>query len=130
LINMTLVVGYGDRQLLTTTTHHASLADAAASARKTKKRRFTLICTANFGHTERFQLSACADLFFVYSLLACDLSRSWRGYVQSVSCPPSVQWRLVASAPLPSALRLGLSQRDMIRTKEMTKERKRPKKAV
>jgi len=42
--------------------------------------------------------------FFVYSLLACDLCiRSWLDYVQSVSCPVSAQWRLVASAPLPSA---------------------------
>ena len=47
-------------------------------------------------------------LFFVYSLLACDLWRSWRGYVQSVSCPQSAQWRLIASTPF--ALRPGLSQ--------------------
>jgi len=41
--------------------------------------------------------------FFVCSLLACDLSRSWQDYVQSVSCPLSTQWRHVASSPLPSA---------------------------
>ena len=41
--------------------------------------------------------------FFVYSLLACDLGRSWRDYVLSVSCPPSAQWRHIASTPLPSA---------------------------
>jgi len=29
--------------------------------------------------------------------------RSWREYVQSVSCLPSAQWRLIASSPLPSA---------------------------
>jgi len=29
--------------------------------------------------------------------------RSWRGYVQSVSCPLCAQWRLVASTPTPSA---------------------------
>jgi len=29
--------------------------------------------------------------------------RSWRDYVQSVPCPLSVQWRHVASTPLPSA---------------------------
>ena len=46
--------------------------------------------------------------FFVYSLLACDLWRSWREYVQSVSCPQSAQWRHVASTPF--ALRPGLSQ--------------------
>jgi len=48
------------------------------------------------------------DFFFVYSLLACDLCRSWRGYVQSVFCPLSVQWRLVASTLF--ALHPGLSQ--------------------
>ena len=41
--------------------------------------------------------------FFIYSLLACDLWRSWRGYVQSGSCLLSAQWRHVASTPLPSA---------------------------
>jgi len=40
---------------------------------------------------------------FSYSLLACDLSRSWRDYVQSVSRPLSMRWRHVASSPLPSA---------------------------
>jgi len=40
---------------------------------------------------------------FVYSLLACDLWRSWRDYVQSSSCPLSAQWRHVASTSLPAA---------------------------
>ena len=56
--------------------------------------------------------------FFVYSLLACDLSRSWRGYVQSVSCPLSARWRLVASTPF--ALRPGLSHGDVKRTGRIT----------
>jgi len=38
--------------------------------------------------------------FFVYSLLACDLWRSWRDYVQSSSYPLSAHWRHVASTPL------------------------------
>ena len=43
-------------------------------------------------------------LFFLdYSLHACDLWRSWRDYVQPVSCRLSAQWRLIASTPLPSA---------------------------
>jgi len=29
--------------------------------------------------------------------------RSWRDYVQSISCLLSAQWRHVASSPLPSA---------------------------
>jgi len=41
-------------------------------------------------------------IFFVYSLLACDLSRSWWDYVRSVSCPLTARWRPVASSPLPS----------------------------
>jgi len=32
--------------------------------------------------------------FFVYSLLACDLWRSWRDYLQSISCPLSAHWRV------------------------------------
>jgi len=56
--------------------------------------------------------------FFVYSLLACDLWRSWRNYVQPSSCPLSAQWRHVASTPF--ALRPGLSREDMKRTKEKT----------
>jgi len=62
------------------------------------------------------------EFFFVYSLLACDLMRSWRGYVQSVSCPLSAQWRLVASTPF--ALRPGLSREYVVRTKEITKEKR------
>ena len=60
--------------------------------------------------------------FFVYSLLACDLWRSWREYVQSASCPLSAQWRLVASTPF--ALRPGLSRECVMRTKEITKEKR------
>jgi len=42
--------------------------------------------------------------FFVYSLVTrMRPIRSWRDYVQSVSCPLSAQRRHVASAPLPSA---------------------------
>jgi len=60
--------------------------------------------------------------FFVYSLLACDLWRSWREYVRSVSCPLSAQWRLVASTPF--ALRPGLSRECVVRTKKTTKGKK------
>ena len=69
------------------------------------------------------QLSPCflfVFCFFVYSLLGCGLCRSWRGYVQSVSCPLSAQWRLVASTLF--ALRPGLSREYVARTKEITKE--------
>jgi len=62
--------------------------------------------------------------------------RSWRGYIESVPCPLSAQWRLVASSPF--ALRPGLSQEDVMRTKEAYKrkenererQRKRRKKGV
>jgi len=33
---------------------------------------------------ETVEAGGKGGFFFVYSLLACDLSRSWRGYVQSV----------------------------------------------
>jgi len=59
--------------------------------------------------------------FFFYSLLACDLSISWRDYVLSVSCPLSARWRHVASSPLPC---LGLSLEDVVRTEEITKEKR------
>ena len=58
---------------------------------------------------QRAEAEVLGAFFYYYSLLACDLSRSWRGYIQSVSCPLSAQWRLVASTPF--ALRPGLSRR-------------------
>ena len=66
-------------------------------------------------------------VILVYPLLACDPGRSWRGYVQSVSCPLSAQWRHVASAPF--ALRPGLSHEVVTRTTEIrtTKERDKRK---
>ena len=41
---------------------------------------------------------------------------------QSVPCLPSAQWRLVASTPF--ALRPGLSRERVVRTKEITKEKR------
>jgi len=41
--------------------------------------------------------------FFVYSLLACDLARSWRGYVQSGSRPQSALGGSLQAPLLPSA---------------------------
>ena len=48
---------------------------------------------------------ASAGFFFFFCLFITRVRpiRSWRDYLQSVSCPQSAQWRLVASAPLPSA---------------------------
>jgi len=66
-------------------------------------------------------LLANGIFFFVYSLLACDISRSWQQYAQSVSCPLSARWRLVANTPF--ALRPGLSHEDVMRTNGITKER-------
>jgi len=74
-----------------------------------------------------YVLFACSYtyLFFLYfySLLACDLMRSWRDYVQSASCPLSAQWRLVASTPF--ALHPGLSRECVVRNKEITKGKER-----
>ena len=64
---------------------------------------------------------------FIYSLLACDLWRSWREYVQSVSCPQSAQWRLAASTPF--ALRPGLSQERVDAPKENDKGKTQRKSA-
>ena len=47
--------------------------------------------------------------------------RSWRGYLQPVSCPLSAPWRLVASTPFD--LRPGLSREPVVGTKEITEER-------
>jgi len=66
----------------------------------------------------RHKIRKASFFFFVYSLLACDLWRSWRNYVQPSFCPLSAQWRHVASTPF--ALRPGLSREDMKRTKEKT----------
>jgi len=60
---------------------------------------------------------------FRYSLLACDLWRSWRGYIQSVSCPLSAQWRLVASTPLPSAQGSEVSEWELREHQEGREER-------
>jgi len=57
----------------------------------------------NAGEDNKEEEGDDAGFSFVYSLLACDLWRSWRDYVQSSSCPVSAQWRHVASTPLPSA---------------------------
>ena len=67
-------------------------------------------------------VSSSQRFFFCLFITRVRPMRSWRGYVQSVSCPLSTQWRLIASAPF--ALRPGLSQEDVKRTKGMTKERR------
>jgi len=57
---------------------------------------------------------------FIYSILACDLGRG-------THCPvfPSAVRAQVARCKLPFALRPGLSQEDMIRNREITKERQK-----
>jgi len=60
--------------------------------------------------------------FFVYSLPACDLGRSWRGYVCTAQFLSAVRARrLVASSPLPSAQ--ACPKKKLMRTNERTTER-------
>ena len=66
-------------------------------------------------------------LFFVCSLLACDLSRSWRDYDQSFSCPLSAQCRPDASAPLPSAQACPKKKRSASRKSKRERQRKETK---
>ena len=59
--------------------------------------------------------------FLVYSYSHATYNyRSWRRTFYLISCPQSARWRHVAS---PFALRLGRSQEDKVRTKEITKEK-------
>lgn len=66
-------------------------------------------------------------VFFVHSLLASTVARSWQ---QSVSSPLSAQWLHVASTTF--AVRPGLPQGDVTRTKEIrrTKERDNRKRGL
>jgi len=61
--------------------------------------------------------------FFGLTILAFDLSRSWRHTFVCFSLPLSVRWRHVASSTF--ALRPGLSQEYVRRTKEISKEGQR-----
>ena len=71
-------------------------------------------------HLATESTSISGPVFYYYSLLAYDLQRSWRDYVQSSSCPLSMQWQHIASTPLPSTQ---TSQGDVKHTKESTKEK-------
>ena len=68
------------------------------------------------------QSSCCVRFFFCLFITRMRPIRSWRGYIQSVSCLLSAQWRHAASSPF--ALLLRLSQEDVKRTKGSTNERK------
>jgi len=95
-------------------------ATSRVNGRRKRRAHHVTAAAVHKDHSRRAtpQLREDFFFFFVYSLLACDLSRSWRGYVQSVSCPLSARWRLVASTPF--ALRPGLSHGDVKRTGRIT----------
>jgi len=60
-------------------------------------------------------------VFFLFNITHMRPSRSWRDYVQSFI--PSAVRAVAARCKFPFALRPGLSQEDVVRTKEVTKER-------
>jgi len=53
----------------------------------------------------RLFLKVVVRFFLFNHLLACDLTRSWRDYVQSVSCPLSARWRPVRQRKLTQGAR-------------------------
>ena len=73
------------------------------------------------GSPRQLQRQAAVDFFFCLFITRVRPIRSWREYVQSVSCSLSARWRLVANTPF--ALRPGLSHEDVMRTNGITKER-------